>query len=399
MIEHPYLYEALKEVKGFIYPNEIELYWDILIVLYPYITGLVAGAFILASLERVFKIRVLKPTYTFALLTALAFLLTATMPLISHLGQPGRFYEMMITPHLTSAMAVFGFVYIWYLMVVLLLEIWFDYRKDIIIWKQQSTGIKKFLYRILALGTTDVSPRALKFDDKAGHFITVVGIPSAFLLHGYVGFIFGSIKANPWWSSTLMPVIFLFSAMVSGIALVMFIYMIVNKIRKLRIDIDCLDMIAKYLLYILILDFTLEGLDQIHRIYEAEESFEIIYMLVHGKLGITLFIFQILLGTVIPLVVLGFLQFKKFSEAIRKKLYFVTSILVLFGIFFMRWNVVVGGQLFSKSFYGFTSYKFGLMSASSVGYTILWTIVPFVILVFLLWLLPPWKKKEVELGY
>jgi len=64
-----HLYEMLKQVDGYIYPNEIELNWSILIVLYPYITGLVAGAFILASLERVFKIEVLKPTYHLALLT------------------------------------------------------------------------------------------------------------------------------------------------------------------------------------------------------------------------------------------------------------------------------------------------------------------------------------------
>lgn len=102
------LYEVLSKVDGYVYPNEIELNWSILIVLYPYITGLVAGAFILASLERIFKLRVLKPTYGIALLTALSFMLVATMPLISHLGKPMRAYEIMITPHLSSAMAIFG---------------------------------------------------------------------------------------------------------------------------------------------------------------------------------------------------------------------------------------------------------------------------------------------------
>ena len=43
---------ALDQVRGFIYPNETELQWGLLIVIYPYITGLVAGAFILASLEK-----------------------------------------------------------------------------------------------------------------------------------------------------------------------------------------------------------------------------------------------------------------------------------------------------------------------------------------------------------
>ncbi len=368
-----------------------------LIVLYPYITGLVAGAFILASLERVFNVKVLKPTYHLALLTALAFLLVATMPLISHLGKPFRAYQIMTTPQGNSAMAIFGFVYLWYLMVVLLLEIWFDYRRDIVLWSRQAKGIKKWIYKVLTLGVTDLSPKTLKWDDKLGYIITLVGIPSAFILHGYVGFIFGSVKANPWWSTVLMPVIFLFSAMVSGIALVMFIYMAVNYIRKQKIDMAALDTIAKYLFYILILDFTLEGLDQIHRIYEAEESFEILSMLVNGKLYITLFIFQIFLGTIIPLVSLGILQVYKPKDKTRRIIYLVNSLLVLFGVFFMRWNVVVGGQLFSKSFYGFTDYKLSLVGAEGLLMSIMWMIIPFIILAFLLWLLPPWKRVDANI--
>jgi Ni/Fe-hydrogenase subunit HybB-like protein len=388
------LYEALAKVDGFIYPNEIALNWDMLIVMYPYITGLVAGAFILASLNRVFNIKALRPTYELSLLTALSFMLVATMPLITHLGKPLRFYEMLITPHLTSAMAIFGFVYLWYLMVVLLLEIWFDYRYDMVIWSQQKKGFMKFVYKALTLWISDTSLESRKTDEKIGYFITVVGIPSAFLLHGYVGFIFGSIKANPWWSTVMMPVIFIFSAMVSGIALVMFIYMCVSYFRKQKIDMNALDTIAKYLFYILIIDFTLESLDQIHRIYEADESFDILKILVRGKLFFTFFIMQIGVGVLIPGTALAFLQFKKPRERIRKILYLLISIFVLVGIFFMRWNVVIGGQLFSKSFYGFTSYKVNLIGGSDVTLSLLWFIVPFFILAVLLWLLPPWKKHE-----
>jgi hypothetical protein len=59
---YQHLYDMLSQVDGYIYPNELHLQWGILIVLYPYLTGLVAGAFILASLERVFKVKVLKPS-------------------------------------------------------------------------------------------------------------------------------------------------------------------------------------------------------------------------------------------------------------------------------------------------------------------------------------------------
>ena len=390
----PHLYDMLSQVDGFIYPNEIELQWGILIVLYPYLTGLVAGAFILASLERVFQVKVLGPTYQLALITALAFLICAPLPLIAHLGHPERAYEILITPHGESAMAIFGFVYLWYLMVVLLLEIWFDYRSDFVTWSRSEKGVKRVLYKILALGVTDQSPKTLKWDERLGYIITVVGIPSAFLLHGYVGFIFGSIKANPWWSTVLMPVIFLFSAMVSGIALVMVLYMITSYLRKVKIDMACLDTVAKYLFYMLILDFALESLDQVHRIYEAEESFDILKVLVNGKLYITLFGMQITLGTLIPLISLGIIQVFRVRENIRKIIYGVVGFLVLIGIFFMRWNVVIGGQLFSKSFHGFTNFKLGLIGTEGLLMTILWILLPFGVLAFLLWLMPPWKKAE-----
>ena len=393
---YQHLYEILAHAQGYIFPNEIDLQWGILIVVYPFITGLVAGAFILASLERVFKVKILKPTYQIALLTALSFLLVATMPLISHLSQPQRAYEIMITPHSSSAMAIFGFVYLWYLAVVLLLEIWFDYRHSMVVWSNEKKGVMKWVYKILTLGVNDISPKTIQWDRKLGHIITIVGIPSAFILHGYVGFIFGSLKANPWWSSPLIPIIFLFSAMVSGIALVMLVYMIVSFIRKKTVDLNVLDTIGKYLFFILILDFTLESLDQIHRIYEAEESFEIIKLLVSGKLYLTLFVAQGLVGTIIPLITLVFLQFYKHKIKLQKTMYFIVSILVLIGVYSMRWNVVIGGQLFSKSFSGFTSFKVGLIGLDGTLMAIFWLVLPIGILTFLLWLLPPWKMVKEE---
>src|SRR6185369_13019887 len=130
-------------VDGFMYPNEVELQWSVLIVLYPFLTGLVAGAFILASLERIFHVNAVKPTYRLALLTALSFLLISPLPLQLHLGRPERSLEMYLTPHRTSAMAMFGFVYLWYLMAVLVLEIWLDYRHEIVKLATSSTGWKR----------------------------------------------------------------------------------------------------------------------------------------------------------------------------------------------------------------------------------------------------------------
>jgi Ni/Fe-hydrogenase subunit HybB-like protein len=380
-------------MEGFMYPNEVELQWSVLIVLYPFLTGLVAGAFILASLERVFRVEAVKPTYRLALLTALAFLIVAPLPLQLHLGHPERSFEMYLTPHRASAMAMFGFVYLWYLAAVLLMEIWLDYRKDIVLLAQSSRGWKRIFYRMLTLGSRNISPGALRVDDRVGWVVTLIGIPSAFLLHGYVGFIFGSVKANPWWSTPLMPVVFLFSAMVSGIALVLLVYMLTCYARKASIDMRCLDTIAKYLFYTFVIDFTLEMLDLIHRIYESDESFRSLDFMVHTRLFVSQIVLQIFLGTLVPLAFLGLTQLVRFSELARKRIYALAGVFTLIGIFAMRWNVVIGGQLFSKSFLGYATYKMEFVTREGLGPAIVLILLPFAILLLLIKLFPPWYEE------
>ena len=381
-------------VEGYMYPNEISLYWSVLIVLYPYITGLVAGAFILASLERIFHVEAVKPTYRLALLTALAFLLVAPLPLQLHLGHPERSYEMYLTPHRTSAMAMFGFVYLWYLMAVLLVEIWLDFRADIVGLAKTTTGWWRLMYRVLTLGNYDVSERALHIDERVGWFVTLIGIPSAFLLHGYVGFIFGSVKANPWWSSPLMPVVFIFSAMVSGIAAVMLVYMAMMRLRREPIDMRCVDKIAQYLMYIFVVDFSLEMLDLVHRIYQADESFRSLNFMVHTKLWFSQVVLQICIGTLVPIALIALVQVVRFTETWRKGIYIVSGSLALIGVLAMRWNVVIGGQLFSKSFLGYTTYKMALATREGLLVSIALMILPLVILGVLVKILPPWPVKE-----
>ena len=383
-------------VDGFMYPNEVELQWSVLIVLYPYLTGLVAGAFILASLERVFNVSAVRPTYRLALLTALAFLIVAPLPLQMHLGHPERSYNMYLTPHRESAMAMFGFVYLWYLMAVLVLEIWFDYRRDLVLTWRASTGWTRRFYGLLTLGSDDISPQALAVDEKLGRWITIIGIPSAFLLHGYVGFIFGSVKANPWWSTPLMPVVFLFSAIVSGIAAVMLLYMVLSAIRRVAVDMLCLDTIAKYLFYAFLVDFSLEGLDLIHRLYEADESLHALDFMVKTRLFTSQIVMQIGLGTIVPIALLGLTQMVRFQDATRRRLYAVVSVLTLIGIFAMRWNVVIGGQLFSKSFLGYTTYKLDFATREGLLPAIAIMLLPLLILAVLIRILPPWQHEPAD---
>ena len=380
--------EIAPRFEGYVYPNESGTHplWGVLIVLYPYITGLVAGAFIMASLVRVFHVKALEPVYRLSLLTALAFLLCATLPLLFHLGHPERSYQIMITPHLTSPMAIFGFVYAWYLMAVLLLELWFDYREDFVEWGKTEPGLPGFIYRALTLGINDVSYKAVALDHKLSWIISIIGIPSAFLLHGYVGFIFGSIKANPWWGNAIMPIIFILSAMVSGIALCVFIYMVLSWKRRRPIDMHCLDVMGMFLFYGLVIDATVEALDWVHRAYSAEEGFHVMEYMAQERLFYTLSIGQLLMGTLIPLLALGSLQVarKHIPDIVRKRMYFTCSVFILLGVLAMRWNVVMGGQFFSKSLRGVMSYKLEFAGAEGWFLGLILLILPFVILTVLI---------------
>jgi formate-dependent nitrite reductase membrane component NrfD len=291
---------------------------------------------------------------------------------------------MYLTPHTTSAMAMFGFVYLWYLMAVLVVEIWLEYRQQIVTAWQRSSGLTRIAYGVLALGSTNISAEALRVDDRVGRLVTIVGIPSAFLLHGYVGFIFGSVKANPWWSTPMMPIVFLFSAIVSGVALVMLMYQVMAWYRRVAVDMTCLDTIARYLLYAFLIDLSLELLDLAHRIYEADESFKTLDFMVHTRLFVSQIVVQIVLGTLVPIALLASVRWAA-SARVRRFVYATAGVLTL-----------IGGQLFSKSFLGYTTYKLQFATREGLGVSIVLLLLPFVLLAGLVRLLPPWPVDQIQ---
>jgi len=174
---------------------------------------------------------------------------------------------------------------------------------------------------------------------------------------------------------------------------VMLIYMATTKLRKLTIDIRCVDTIAMYMFYIFVIDFSLEMLDLVHRIYEADESFRSLNFMVHTKLFFSQIVLQIILGTLVPLVLLFLTQVVKLPEIVRKRIYVFSGCLILISVFAMRWNVVIGGQLFSKSFLGYTTYKVDLVTKEGLLVAFGLEALPLLFLWALVKLLPPWPEE------
>lgn len=395
--------ESLWTVKElFVYPNEY-IYWGIQIVMYPFMTGLVAGAFVLSSLYHLFNIKPLKEIAGFSLVFSFALLMVAPLPLLLHLGHPERSLYVVLTPHFTSAIAAFGVVLFIYASIVAS-ELWFLFRKHLVETSLKLKGkanksltekIKYLVNTILTLGALDISDASLKLDAKAIKFLAGVGVPVACFLHGYAGFVFGSVKANALWMTPLMPVIFIMSAIVSGVALCLLIYIIVMEIKKISasrkraaagnaipeikgVETKVIQTTVKYLIFFMIFSISLELLDLVFRSYTAVKSWDILRHVIYGKDFINIFLLQYVLGSFVPFILL-------LLPGLTNRRTVLALLLVLFGIFMMRWNVVIGGQSFSLTFSGFMDYRLPIIPHNlqtfkeGLGGALLIAVLPFII--------------------
>ncbi len=380
---------------AFVFPNDAHVVWSIMIVLYPYLTGLVAGAFVVSALYHVFHRQALQPVAKLALVTSLCFCSFATVPLLLHLHRPERAFNVMITPSGTSAMAGFGIIYSLY-MLVLIVEVWLVFRTEIAQRGQTHGGLLGWVYRVVSLGIKEVSEESRQIDHKLINFLALAGIPIACVLHGYVGFLFGAIKANPWWSTALMPVIFLTSAIVSGIGGLILLYLISCWWRRVAVDVECLRALSRYLWMFLVGAVVLELLEVVHMAYEDDQEWHVIKTLITTKLAVSYGVIQLLIGSLIPLILLPLTFWSGLSRRWLAFLSGLSSLLVLIQVFAMRWNVVIGGQMFSKSFRGFVSYhvewlgREGLLAAGVV------LLLPIIALWVAGRLLPLWQTSDAH---
>ncbi len=380
-------------LSNYVFPNDLHVHWSMMIVLYPYITGLVDGAFIIAALYYLFDVKSLKPVARFSLLFALAFLCCATLPLLLHLGRPERNFNMLLTPNPSSAMAGFGYIYAVSMGVVIFI-ILFVYRPVLVELRSTSKGWLQVLYRIITFDSIDLSEDAMKLDGKIIRFLVAIGIPIAAVLHGYVGFIFGGVKANPTWSTPLMPVIFLFSACVSGISAIILAYIIIRKVKSLPIDHGCIVTLIKTLTGFFILAFSFEMLEVFSHSYLKSGYHHMVEGLLNGPLASSFWFWQVKVGSVLPLLVLGFMGIIKLRSYLYNFLAASVSAILLIQVLIMRWNVVIGGQLMSKSARGYTEFHPLWFDKEGIIAVIIVMAIPFGILFVLNIIFPFWVKED-----
>jgi len=377
---------------GWVYPNETVIEWSIAIVVYPYITGLVAGAFTVSSLYQVFGFQRLKPVAHLALLTSLCFMLFVPLPLLLHLGHPERAFNNLLTPHWTSAMAMFGYFATFYI-VLLMVETWFAFRPYVVEQAQNRKGLLGPVYRLLTLGSYDVSEEALRHDRKWIFWLAIAGIPGAHGLHGYVGFVFGSLKSREWWSSDLMPVVFLFSAIISGVALLIVLYVVSCWLRRIAIDLACLKGLAYTVWGFIMVALVLEGLEFANIVYKGREGVEMIIAYVYGPLLVPYFVLQFGVGAIFPLLLLSYMIWRGTTGKALIAGVALSACLVLLSVFMMRWNVVIGGQEIAKTGRGLLTYHLQFFGHEGLLVAIVLLLAPLATLFGLTRFFPPWDNK------
>jgi predicted membrane protein len=87
------------------------------------------------------------------------------------------------------------------------------------------------------------------------------------------------------------------------------------------------------------------------------KSWDVVKSAVYGNEFKQVFLLQYALGNFLPLVLLLIPRL-----SVRRAV--VSLVLVLFGVFMMRWNVVIGGQSFSLTLAGYMHYVLPIIPES-----------------------------------
>ena len=373
-------------VEGYVYPNH-EVFWGVLIVVYPYLVSIITGMVTIYAISEFWR-KDLKDAEKLILVATLPFVLSALLPLLLDLGQPQRAFEIYVTPNFSSVMAVFGIVYLTELF-TLLGEMWFSFRRDIVIYaRNEGNPIKRLVYRFLTLGVYDTSEEALKLDHRIIKTLTLIELIAAWCL-SYVSFLFGVVKSNPWWNTTILPVSFVFGGLAAGSALVILVYIIACRVYRREAKEKVIDTIAYYLFFFLLAAFGLEMINTILYAYKEDVAWAVI------KITASELVIPQMIVVIGSMEALLFLRFgRNLKGTAKQALYAIVAVSVLIVVFAMRWNMVVGAQLVDYSLRGYIGYSPPLFGREGLIAAIGVLLAPFAIMAVVAYFLPPFPEKR-----
>lgn len=366
--------------------------WGIDVPNYFWFTGSSAAAFIISSFAHVFGMEKYKPIAGFSLLMALVLLIAAPMNLIDDLTQPGRVANFFLNgwENFPTSPMKWGVLLLMAYPILIFFEALVLYRTYFVKRMNNSTGIKKSFYSLLTLGRKEINEEERTKDHRLGFILGAVGIPLALCVHGYTGYILGAVHANSLWSTPLMPILFLASAMVSGTGLLIVLIPIFQKFftKQRKVDVSIIAELAKLLAWFIVIDLVIRALWLSFAIGFGTDNknYLVEFFTIHFQM---MFYVEYLLCLIIPMII-GFTKLRN-----NLTLVFITGIVVAAGVWLFRWNTVIGGQTIPRSSPGFLEYTPHLFGQGSIT-AVLANWMLFIALVCLVTAFFPWDEEMSE---
>lgn len=369
--------------------NSGHVYWSVAIPQYFLFTGISAAAFLLSTLTYVFGDKRYESIAGLSLIVAFIVLVAAPLNLIADLGQPGRFYSLFYHLHDTSPMSWGVFLLTSY-PILIALEMFFVFRARCIRRSQASSGLSRVWYRLLALGSKQITPATEARDHRISKILGTIGIPTALAVHGYTGYILGVVRARALWHTSLMPLIFLLSAMVSGVALIMLLTWFMIRDDQGKVNWPLMDRLGILLAWSIIGDLTLRLLWYSIGIFYSFASFQEVGSFIFGRNFMESVVLELGLALLFPLIVIIIPLLRRI-----RPLFFLTVLFSFFGVMLFRWDAVIGGQLIPKTGAGFYEYFPTIWGRTGFMHLIgNWGFLVFLFIIFTSFL--PWQQSEVE---
>jgi len=314
--------------------------WGAWIAIYIFFVGLSAGSFLLSTMIFVFGMEQYERVGKMALFTAIICMIIALTFVLMDLGKPERAMNAMIYWNVTSILAWEIHFYVVYI-ALLVTELYIAMREDLVRLRPVN-NLKGKIARMLTFKNSKINDKTKKRDNKWMKILGTIGIPLAILgVHGGTGAIFAVVSAKESWNSGVFPIIFVVSAMVSGTALLLAIYVIKNKAMKKPIDTQMVVSLAKMMAAFLFVDLLLQFYDLLVGWYSlSETSLQSLGTMMGSAYSWSYWGVQMGLGVVVPIFLVFF---KKTSHNINALL--IAAISVVIGIIGVRFNIVVPSQI------------------------------------------------------
>ncbi|MFH7324998.1 NrfD/PsrC family molybdoenzyme membrane anchor subunit [Desulfurivibrio sp. C05AmB] len=281
--------------------------WGILISTYIFFVVSSTGLCLISSLGHVFGIKQFEVIGKRAIVMAIITLLSGFAVIAAEIGYPFRMLIYnVLTPNLSAAIWWMGTLYSLYLVFILI----------------------EFRFMI-------------KVNHKWAGYAGLAGFIAGVAAHSNLGAIFGYLDARPWWQGPFLPIYFILSAAVTGCAIIILLFAI-RYAREKRPDNVHEALVTISRLFALLLGILLffEAWKVLTSLYGgAPGKYETMMILLKGPLSMSFWGFEIILGMLLPFILL------LASKGRNLKVATFAALSSIMGIFFMRYNLVVTGQL------------------------------------------------------